>query len=55
MAKVTAVPTVFPDPGLPQIPTESKRSDNELKQTMFHTENARMLLVFDLNLLFLPC
>ena len=31
MAGVTAVTTVFPDTGLPQIPTQSKISDNELK------------------------
>ena len=51
LAKVTAATTVFPDTGLPQIPTQSKNSDNELKQTMFHTENAKMLPVFGLNLL----
>ena len=34
MAKVTAVIIVFPDTGLPQIPTQSKNSDNEIKQTM---------------------
>ena len=58
MAKVTEVPTGFPDKGLPQIPTQSNNSAHELKQTMFHTQNARMLSVFYLNLLFylnLPC
>ena len=55
LAKVTAATTVFPDTGLPQIPTQSKNSDNELKQTMFHTENAKMLPVFGLNLLCLAC
>ena len=29
-----------------QILTQSKNSDNELKQPMFHTENARLLSVF---------
>ena len=43
MAKVTAVTTVFPYTGLPQISTQSKNSDNESKQTMFHTENVRLL------------
>ena len=37
-----------------QTPTQSKNSANELKQMMFHTENARLLSVFYLNLLFLP-
>ena len=37
---------VFPDTGLPQISGQSENSDHELKQTMFHTENARMLSVF---------
>ena len=55
VCKVTGVTTVFPDTGLPQIPTQSKNSDGELKQTMIHTENARMLSVFYLNLLFSPC
>ena len=55
LAKVTAVTTVFPDTGLPQIPPQSTNSSNEFKQTMFHTSNARMLSVFHLNLLFLPC
>ena len=36
MAKVTPVTTVFPDTGLPQIPTQSKNSDDEVKQTMSH-------------------
>ena len=53
--KVTAATTVFPDTGLPQIPTQSKNSDNELEQTMFHTEKAKMLPVFGLNLLCLAC
>ena len=43
MAKVTAVPTVSPDIGLPQTPTQSKNSDNVSKQTMFHTAAARAL------------
>ena len=30
-------------------------SHNAFKQTVFHTENARMLSVFYLNLLCLPC
>ena len=55
MAKVTAVSTVFPCTGLPQIPTQSKFGDNELKQTMLHTEYATLLAVFYLNLLFFPC
>ena len=55
MAKVTAITTVFLDTGMPQTPTHSKNSDNELKQTMLHTENARMLSVFYPNLLFLAC
>ena len=46
MAKVTRLTAVFPDTGLPQIPTQSNNSDNELKQTIFHTENARKLSVF---------
>ena len=41
MTKMTAVTTVFPDTGLPRFPSEN--SDNELKQTMFHTGNARLL------------
>ena len=53
MATVTAVTTVFPDNGLPQVPIHSKNSDNELKQNRCHTGNARMLSVFYLNLLFL--
>ena len=40
MAKLTAVTAVFPDTRLPQIPAQSKNSDDELEQTMFHTENA---------------
>ena len=40
MAKVT---TVFPDTRLPQIPTEWKSSDNDLKQSMSHPKNARMM------------
>ena len=55
MATVTTVTTVFPDTGLPQTPTHSENSDNDLKHTMFHTENARMLSVFSANLLFSPC
>ena len=55
MAKVTTVTAVFPDTVLPQIPIQSKTSDNGLKQTMFHTENARILSVFYVNLLFLSC
>ena len=43
MAKVTAVTTAVRYTGLPQIPTQSNSSDNELKQTVFHTENARLL------------
>jgi hypothetical protein len=51
MAKVTAAASVFPDTGLPQIPTQSKNSDDQLKQVMFHAE---MLSVSYLYLLFLP-
>ena len=54
LAKVIGVTTVFPDTGLPQVPTQSSNSDNEVKQSMFHTEKATMLSVFYLNLLFLP-
>ena len=38
-----------------QILPQSKNLDNERKQIMFHIENARLLSVFYLNLLFLPC
>ena len=31
LAKLMAVTTVFPATGLPQIPTQSKNSDNEVK------------------------
>ena len=55
MAKVTAVTTVFPDTGVPRIHPQSKNSDSELNQTVFRTEDARMLSAFYLNLLFLPC
>ena len=37
-----------------QILTWSKPPDNELNQTMFHTENTRVLSVFYLNPLFCP-
>ena len=40
MAKVTAVTTVLPHSNA-QILTQSKNSENELKQTMLHSENAR--------------
>ena len=43
MAKVTAVTTAVPFAGLPQIPTQSNSSDKELTQTMFPSENARLL------------
>ena len=55
MAKVSTVTTVCPDKGLPHSPNQSKNSGNEFKQTMFHTDNAAMVSVFCLNLLFLPC
>ena len=42
MAKVTAVTTVFPR-RTAQILTQSKNSDNESTQTLFHTENAKSL------------
>ena len=42
------------DTGLPQIPAQSKTAANESKQTVFHSENARMLSVLYLNLLFVP-
>ena len=32
-----------PPHGTAQIPTQSKSSDNEAKQTVFHTENAGLL------------
>ena len=41
MAKLTTVSTVFPWSA--QIITQSKKSDNEVKQTMFHSENAGLL------------
>ena len=41
MAKVIGVTTVFPDTGLPQCLTRPKHSDNEFKQTVFHTKNVR--------------
>ena len=34
--------------------TKEAQNSDELKQTMFHTESARLLSVFYLNLLFLP-
>ena len=37
-----------------QILIQSKNSDNEVKQTMFHTENARILSTICPTLLFLP-
>ena len=43
MANVTAVYTMFACAGLPQIPTQSQNSDNEVTQPMFHTENASLL------------
>ena len=43
MAKVTAVTTVFSYTAPPQIPTQSSNSDYELKQSIFPTENARLL------------
>ena len=55
MAKGSTVTTTFPYAGLPQIPTQSKNSDNELKRIMLHTEIARMLSFSYPTLLFLPC
>ena len=43
MAKVTSVTAVVPVHRTAQILTTSKNSDNELTQSTFHTENARML------------
>ena len=34
---------VFPDTGLPQCLTQPKHSDDECKQTVFHTKNVRWL------------
>ena len=42
MAKVTAVTTVFPNTGLLRF-LLSPRTQIVLKETMFHTENARTL------------
>ena len=54
------VTTVFPYAGLlrfllspkPQIPTQSNDSDNELKQTMFQAQNAKL---FSESAVFAPC
>ena len=35
--------TMFPDTGLPQIHTQSKKPGNESEQTVLHIENARLL------------
>ena len=43
MAKLTPVRAVFPYTGLLRFFTQSHNSDNKLKQTIFHTENARFL------------